>query len=617
MECAGVCYTLGCHVPGAIAMKPLLCLSLLLLVTACKHPLEIKGKGHIIERIYGERGCTLEEFEAGSPRCTENTVRGERYLVSYEAVPEPGWEFVRWEGLACLKDSVEPYCEYDTSQEGVDKFNAADPDAELPATVAVFRKRNVPSPTGLDLDVHRKISRLELTGDPRTGPTPAIRSPMAQLGMKLFFSKSLSGEFDTACASCHHPRLAGGDALSLPIGTGAEDPDLMGPGRKHRDGQPRVGRNSPTTFNSALYPTSLFWDGRVALLSNGSLNTPDAGGLGRSDPNAGTDLLAAQARFPVDEPDEMRSHNFMTGADGQAVREHLAARIGDYGPGKGEIENNNWLPEFEAAFGTGIPVEEMITYENIALAISVYQQSQSFVNSPWRAYVHGDYDAISSDAKRGALLFMEEPPDTGIGEDGPGCALCHEGDFFTNEEFDAVGFPQIGPGKGEEGAAQKEDRGRGALTSSAALDYRFRNPSLLNVGETAPYGHAGAYATLEQAVRHYGDPEGEVKRFFSNGGWCKLEQFADLKGCSGLYPDSEDNTGKARAKVLEENDNNRGMPVIDKFTDKQVKQIVAFLKTLTDPCIRTRKCIAPWIPKPEDAPDGHQLNAVDANGKRL
>src|SRR5690606_40245218 len=71
---------------------------------------------------------------------------------------------------------------------------------------------------------------------PRSPPCPSttlFRSddPLPRLGKLLFFSKSLSGDFDTACASCHHPALGGGDDLALPVGTGAIDPDVVGPGR--------------------------------------------------------------------------------------------------------------------------------------------------------------------------------------------------------------------------------------------------------------------------------------------------------------------------------------------------------------------------------------------------
>ena len=38
--------------------------------------------------------------------------------------------------------------------------------------------------------------------------------------------------------------------------------------------------------------------------------------------------------------------------------------------------------------------------------------------------------------------------------------------------------------------------------------YRFRTPSLRNVALTAPYGHNGAYPTLEAMLRHHADPVG-------------------------------------------------------------------------------------------------------------
>ena len=38
-----------------------------------------------------------------------------------------------------------------------------------------------------------------------------------KLGQLLFFDPILSGNQDIACATCHHPLLATGDGLSLPI----------------------------------------------------------------------------------------------------------------------------------------------------------------------------------------------------------------------------------------------------------------------------------------------------------------------------------------------------------------------------------------------------------------
>ncbi|HJP36572.1 MAG TPA: cytochrome c peroxidase, partial [Gammaproteobacteria bacterium] len=67
-----------------------------------------------------------------------------------------------------------------------------------------------PSTAPLDIELFQLITALGLTGDPAAGrDLPSIDDPIPQLGMKLFFSKSLGGGFDTACVSCHHPLLGG------------------------------------------------------------------------------------------------------------------------------------------------------------------------------------------------------------------------------------------------------------------------------------------------------------------------------------------------------------------------------------------------------------------------
>jgi cytochrome c peroxidase len=53
-------------------------------------------------------------------------------------------------------------------------------------------------------------------------------------------------------------------------------------------------------------------------------------------------------------------------------------------------------------------------------------------------------------------------------------------------------------------------------------------------------------------------------------------------------------------------------------TDAQVEDLVAFLETLTDPCVLDRECLSPWIADPSaDDVDGHLLEAVDQEGSPL
>ena len=175
-----------------------------------------------------------------------------------------------------------------------------------------------------------------------------------------------------------------------------------------------VPRNAPTTFNIGLWDQVLFFDGRVESLGktagrNGDdglgIRTPDTH-LGIADPNAGDTLVTAQARFPVTSKEEMRGLSFENHRPNRLVREHLAARLGDYGSGKQELDTNQWIGEFQQVKG-GQNVEDVITYDTIAAAMAAYQKSQVFVDTPWRAYVQGDDGAIDefSQTWRAAVLL--------------------------------------------------------------------------------------------------------------------------------------------------------------------------------------------------------------------
>ena len=112
---------------------------LAVLLTACKHPLSILGEGDIVERLAGVRGCTLEDFQASSQRCTENEVIAEDYAVSYEAIPRPGWHLVGWTNRSgCSADDTPLFCDISISQDWVEHTDQTWPEIEFPAATAVF-----------------------------------------------------------------------------------------------------------------------------------------------------------------------------------------------------------------------------------------------------------------------------------------------------------------------------------------------------------------------------------------------------------------------------------------------------------------------------------------------
>lgn len=478
----------------------------------------------------------------------------------------------------------------------------------------------ITQPTATDTVLSAVIANNNLDISPLLNRSvPDIESPLATLGKKLFFSKSLGGAIDTACASCHHPMLAGADQLSLPIGVEALESSLLGRGRTNAAGIPLVPRNSPTIFNIALWDSGLFWDSRVESTfkepgANGALSTistPDSG-FGLVDLNAGENLVAAQAKFPVTSVSEMKASEFENNSSNQEIRQHLAARIGDYGEGVNELFINFWLEEFQLAFNSTENAEQLISFENIAHAIAEYERSMVFLQSPWQNYVDGDITALTEQQKQGALLFFRAPNDGGAG-----CSACHNGPLLSDETHHTVAFPQIGTGKGA-GENIDDDIGRGAITGAAQQNYQFRTPSLLNIAQTAPYGHTGTYATLTRVLDHYNNPQRSARDYVDDQNWCQLTQFGDVTNCQQLYPNARENTQAAINKLNQEQAAGTSRLAPSNLNQQEMAQLVSFLESLTDPCIESRACMSPWIADAiTDNPDGNVLVAIDINGEAL
>ncbi|MGV6809903.1 MAG: cytochrome-c peroxidase [bacterium] len=489
-----------------------------------------------------------------------------------------------------------------------------------PNTLPIATNANTPKSV-YDKALRERLNTLKMDGNPFSEETwqqlPAIYSPLAQLGKQLFFSKALSVNLDTACASCHHPLLGGGDNLSFPIGTQAAEPDVLGQGRRlanpHR---PLIARNAPTTFNSALWEQHIFHDGRIQRLSlsptttstnaKGFISTPDSGYLA-PDPLAGDNLIHAQARFPIIAEQEMRGDRLLLYPSHQTLRIALAERLGGYGtanqhlPSLTRAEQAYWQQQFQQVFPDISDLKTLINEQTISRALATYQRSQVFIDSPWRAYVQGDSQAISEPAKFGALLFLSP-----IAAGGAGCYVCHAGDKFTDEQFHNTAMPHIGWGKD---LNRHLDVGRGLVTKQSADHFRFRTPSLLNVTETAPWGHNGAYSTLSAMVRHMLNPAVSLGQYSPT----HLTQALGANPASVLILMETWQENSRQALTHE----NFSLP-LQIINEKNVQALLHFLQTLTDHCVQDRACLAPWLPDPQQRdPMYLQLEAKQANGLPL
>ncbi len=482
------------------------------------------------------------------------------------------------------------------------------------------------------VDVHAQvlINEQGLTGDPTVGrDLPNINDAKAQLGKALFYSKRLSGEYDTACASCHHPVLGGGDNLSWPVGYDAVDvfhdfnPNLLGSGRYFNgsdagelEGYPVIGRNAPTIFNLGLLDRGLFWDSRIESVNNtpgargtdGGIITPDSTSSTTADNNipSGASLANAQSRFPTITHNEMRGDEPL-GSSNQAYRDMLAERF------EGDAE---WEALFIDAYGNNT-----ITFDLIAEALAAFEESMIFADNPWKEYLaalrgesNKDIDTLSFNQKVGAVLFM-----TAGDEGGAACSQCHSGDNFTDGEFHAIGLGQVGPGNGDDNQfVTGSDFGRQNVTGDIGDAYHFRTSPLLNIAVTGPYMHNGALSTLTQVMDVYGNPGGAMNNLLGistilnanasfneigNAEYCELTSIVDImskygESCEQVYnnmnPYAFDNTRFLFRQSFDETTSNSPAPEIDINID-QSNTVVEFMDALTDPCVTDRTCLQPWI----------------------
>ena len=451
--------------------------------------------------------------------------------------------------------------------------------------------------SAVDVELRAFINQNRLNGQFGQRSRADINSEKSQLGMKLFFTKGLGGDKDAACVTCHHPVLGGGDNLSMSIGVGAVEADVLGEGRVHNpnatnydDGYAPVPRNAPTTFNIALWRRAIFLDGRVERV-RGGISTPDSG-FGIADINVGRNLTEAQARFPLVSSEEMKGFTFEAGSSNDITRSHLASRLSD--STSADYIANSWQDEFTPVYGAN-----SVNINNITDAIASYEDSQIFVNTPWKSYVEGNLTAISDEAKNGAKLFYASYQNGGVS-----CVSCHRGNFFTDERYHVMAIPQVGVGKGN-GVTGDDDFGR--FNVSARDKYAFRTPTLLNVEVTGPWGHDGAYTTLEGIVAHMANPESAVAGYDTS-----------LLDSSVKTTNMTTNTANALAQLNVNKQTGISRHQNVTLSTSEVNDLVSFLKTLTDPCVKDRECIGKWIPdNTQTGPDNLRLNAVNSSSDLL
>lgn len=335
----------------------------------------------------------------------------------------------------------------------------------------------------------------------------------ARLGQFLFFDERLSSDRRFSCASCHDPARAFTDGKPV-----AEI-------RRART------RNTPTLFNLDRQRW-LNWDG-------------------------GADSTWAQAFIPLEHPDELDGDRTALArllVEDPALRRAYERIFGPL-PTLAEINDpaTMWpararpvdavdgaaqAPDPLAAAWAALDSAQQQRIERIASnatkAIAAYLRQLQSQSSPFDRFVErvrsgaalpsGLVDSeFTAAALRGLRLFNGRA----------NCRLCHSGPNFTDGEFHAIGIPtpdgQAPRDSGRFNGVKRllNDRFNAAgIFSDDTTGPRgdrvrtlaqgpenwgwFRTPSLRDVARTAPYGHAGQFATLHEVVRFYSTLEGQM-----------------------------------------------------------------------------------------------------------
>jgi cytochrome c peroxidase len=342
----------------------------------------------------------------------------------------------------------------------------------------------------------------------------------AAFGQKLFFDTRFSSNSKVACATCHLPDKQFQDGTPLANGVGITN------------------RRTMTILGTAYSPW-LFWDGRK-------------------------DSQWAQALGPMESPVEHGGN--------RTLYAHLIAEFyaDEYTALFGQLPNLSGLPRSagpvadpEAAANweaMSSEEKEAVTriYVNMGKSIAAYERRLNPGASRFDQYVEA---ILNNDPAAGDILTGDEIAGLKLFIGEANCTNCHNGPLFTNNDFHNTGVPaakdlpeDVGRSLGAQQVLADEFNCLSVYSDAqpdecAELNFlvidehqqerQYKPPSLRNVAQRGPFMHAGQFATIEEVLNHYNTaPQAPA-------------------GHSELEPLN--------------------------LTEKQIAQIIAFLKTLDGP----------------------------------
>jgi cytochrome c peroxidase len=205
-------------------------------------------------------------------------------------------------------------------------------------------------------------------------------------------------------------------------------------------------RNAPTVVN-AIFSPLMFWDGRTVGLTTQSL-------------------------LPLVNPIEM----------GNRSEQQVVDRLD---------RNDKYRIMFTQTYGVDVSTGKSVTAPRLAKAIASFESKVTSLDAPIDRYLAGNQNALSEDAKIGYNIFRKL-----------NCQQCHPAPLYTDYALHNNGMEFASKVRVTDNGRFDDLAKKNRQTK--ATDVRaFKTPTLRNLKFSAPYNHAGTYATIRRCVMHY------------------------------------------------------------------------------------------------------------------
>jgi cytochrome c peroxidase len=378
--------------------------------------------------------------------------------------------------------------------------------------------------------------------------SPAVVPPqdspaLIALGKTWFFETRFSQNGAISCGHCHQAEKAFSDGLP------------QAKGLKH------LPRRSPSLLNVALNHW-FFWDGRADSLEQqalGPLENPGEHGTNRLaiahvirehhrtayEENFGPWPAYLDATLPphampaapsMELSPKLATYTLASAQTFSRMNALLAAAENNHRPVWQEVSHHIVRPPsvpeawVTAWVGLSTPIQDSVNqvFSQVGIAIAAYERTLLSLDAPFDRFAQRVFETRSIDSSFVPGFGKEEYEGFRIFL-ATGCANCHSGATFTDQQFHHIGLsmqesvPAIDVGRAAGILLAQGDKAFSCLgpyfthTKESCLELphldtesldavgAFKTPSLRNVAKRAPYGHDGRFPTLRSILLHYNE----------------------------------------------------------------------------------------------------------------